>query len=74
MGYKKEFNLKLEFYDNGRLKSLDNSYNSEYGSISDVITDDMTDRIIKIIRANRENTEKEHIYSIKEDGETLERL
>jgi len=55
----KTYELTIEFHENGRAKSLSNTYNSEYGSLNDVLSDSLVDRIIKIIKSNRENIEKE---------------
>lgn len=62
----KEYKINLTFHKNGRLKSISNEYNSEYGSMSDVLHEQTTARIIELIKANRDNPEKENITILGE--------
>jgi xanthine dehydrogenase molybdopterin-binding subunit B len=47
------YTIDIEFHNNGRLKSVKNTYTSEYGSMSDVLTKEVTERVIKLIDNNR---------------------
>jgi cobalamin biosynthesis protein CbiG len=59
----KEYELQLEFHENGRLKSIKNKTIADYGSIDGNLTEPLIEKIIKIIN---ENTKIPTIEEIKD--------
>ena len=50
-----QYTITVEFHENGRVKTIENTYNSEYGSMSDVLHEEVTKRICKIVDSNRQD-------------------
>ena len=49
---RKQYGLNLDFHENGRLKRIEAEYDSEYGNLTDILTNKTVDEVIKLIEVN----------------------